>query len=66
MTAMDPNGFYEDDEPIDEIVAAFQRGEKGVTGESARGVNETLIVPGGPLVTVAPNRATGTPVINNG
>lgn len=25
------NDFYEDDEPIEEVLAAFERGEKGVT-----------------------------------
>lgn len=26
------NDFYEDDEPVDEVVAAFERGRHGVTG----------------------------------
>lgn len=28
------NEFYEDDEPVDEVVAAFERGQKGVTRRS--------------------------------
>lgn len=27
----DPSDFYEDDEPIEEIVGTFDRGEKGLT-----------------------------------
>jgi hypothetical protein len=26
-----PEGFYEDDEPVDDVIAAFERGEHGVT-----------------------------------
>ncbi|MDP9443278.1 MAG: hypothetical protein M3P83_02575 [Actinomycetota bacterium] len=38
--------FYEDDEPIEDIVDAFRRGEKGVTAPPAAGYNIPLSVPG--------------------
>jgi hypothetical protein len=46
MRSMDSDDFYEDDEPVEEIMAAFERGEKGVTAPPSHGVNETIIVPG--------------------
>ncbi|WP_433800461.1 hypothetical protein [Actinomycetospora sp. CA-084318] len=32
--------FYEDDEPVDELLAAFDEGEQGVTGPLSRGRTE--------------------------
>jgi hypothetical protein len=32
MTVMDDNDFYEDDEPIEDVRAAWKRGERGMTG----------------------------------
>ena len=33
MTGVETNAdFYEEDEPVEKIVAAFERGEKGLTG----------------------------------
>jgi hypothetical protein len=26
-----PDGFYEDDEPVEDVIAAFERGEQGFT-----------------------------------
>ena len=58
----DPAGFYEDDEPLEEIEAAFERGVKRITARPERdGVpvafsrNERLDLPaGGPAsVTIA-------------
>jgi hypothetical protein len=41
-TCVDARGdFYEDDEPVEKIVAAFERGEHGVTGKQV-----TKLVPG--------------------
>lgn len=41
MTATNENDdFYEDDEPVEKIRAAFERGEKGVT-KRPRDVNRT-------------------------
>lgn len=37
--------FYEDDEPIDEIIVAFNAGPKGLTGKRA-GWTDYLKVPG--------------------
>jgi len=34
--------FYEDDEPVEEVVAAFDRGVKGTTDEAVSGRTETL------------------------
>jgi hypothetical protein len=44
MTGMDnvANDFYEDDEPIEKITAAFERGVKGVTAPPSRGRTEYL------------------------
>ena len=33
------DGFYEDDEPIEQIRTAFDRGEKGVTANRPRDLN---------------------------
>jgi hypothetical protein len=46
MRSMDADDFYEDDEPVEKIMAAFERGEKGVTASPSRGINETVMVPG--------------------
>jgi hypothetical protein len=55
------NDFYEDDEPLEEVLRAFHGGEKGLTARpvagrtenlslepvvSRRGWTETIIVPG--------------------
>jgi hypothetical protein len=39
-------GFYEDDEPIEKVRAAFDAGVKGVTAPGRSGQTEYLIVPG--------------------
>jgi hypothetical protein len=60
MADMDPDSFYEDDEPVEEILAAFERGEKGVTKRPPRGYNETLRVPGlTPTLSRSSNRTLG-------
>jgi hypothetical protein len=38
-------GFYEDDEPIEKIRAAFDAGVKGVTARGSSGRTEYLIIP---------------------
>jgi len=38
-------GFYEDDEPIERIRAAFDAGVKGVTGHGGSGRTDYLIIP---------------------
>jgi hypothetical protein len=61
MTSMDSDDFYEDDEPLEEIVAAFERGEKGLTAPPPRGFNETLTVPGlRPILTQYSNTTIST------
>jgi hypothetical protein len=32
MDGMDEPGFYEDDEPVADVIAAFEAGEHGLTG----------------------------------
>lgn len=44
-------GFYEDDEPVEKVTAAFERGDKGVTRPPRRGVNERVTLPGAPILT---------------
>lgn len=39
-------GFYEPDEPMEKVAAAFERGDKGVTRQPKRGFNEALNLPG--------------------
>lgn len=41
--------FYEDDEPIEDVLAAFAAGEKGVTAPSSPGVR---FKPGAPEGTI--------------
>ncbi|MFB9882970.1 hypothetical protein ACFFMN_34065 [Planobispora siamensis] len=43
---MNANDFYEDDEPVEKIVAAFERGEKRLTKQPTRGFNEHLNLAG--------------------
>jgi hypothetical protein len=44
---MEPGGgFYEEDEPVIKIVAAFEQGTKGSTAASARGRTEFLYLGG--------------------
>ena len=33
---MDPNDFYEDDEPVEDVIAAFERGRKVLTAPPSR------------------------------
>lgn len=47
--------FYEDDEPVEKIVEAFERGRKFVTGPP---LGRTVIL-GPDLEPVAPNRVAG-------
>lgn len=47
--------MYEDDEPVEDVVSAFDAGEKGVT---APGVNARLDLPG-IAVTTETNRTAG-------
>lgn len=35
-----PTDFYEDDEPVEKVRAAFERGEKGLTARRPRDVNQ--------------------------
>lgn len=60
-------GFYEDDEPVEKIAAAFQRGEKHLTRAPRRGQTEYLRLRGLPYgrparvsdsSTRSPNKAT--------
>lgn len=46
MRYMSANDFYEDDEPVEQILAAFERGEKRQTKRPNRGFNEHLRLPG--------------------
>lgn len=46
MASMSANDFYEDDEPVEDIVAAFERGEKRITQRPNRGFNEHISMPG--------------------
>jgi hypothetical protein len=39
---MDANDFYKSDEPVDKIVQAFERGEKGLTGRPTWSVTTYL------------------------
>ncbi|MFI6508468.1 hypothetical protein ACIBCT_12755 [Streptosporangium sp. NPDC050855] len=48
MANMDANEFYEDDEPVEKIVAAFERGEKRVTKHPSRGFNAHITLAGVP------------------
>lgn len=47
MTDMS-NDFYEDDEPVEKIIAAFAKGEKHETGRPVNGRNYYLALPGSP------------------
>jgi hypothetical protein len=46
MSSMDVEGFYEDDEQMEDIVKAFEEGEKGLTGQERRGETYYLSVGG--------------------
>lgn len=48
-------GFYEDDEPVEDVVAAFERGDKGVTEKPTRGVQKYFTAPGVGLAPASPN-----------
>jgi hypothetical protein len=37
--AIETGDFYEDDEPIEDVLAAWERGTKGVTAPRRRGFN---------------------------
>lgn len=47
MTGGDDMDFYEDDEPVEEVVAAFERGEKIVTAPPIPGVSIQVSTQGG-------------------
>lgn len=51
------DGFYEDDEPVEKIIGAFDRGTKALTEAPPRGQTEYLVLCG-PLLTDTPNMAT--------
>lgn len=58
MTDM-ANDFFEDDEPVEKIRAAFERGEKRVTVRAtSRGITAFLAIPGHPAP--APSSSSGT------
>lgn len=40
------NDFFEDDEPVEKVIAAFERGKKRLTGTGSRGQTAYLSVPG--------------------
>ncbi|MEV7970698.1 hypothetical protein AB0O34_32620 [Sphaerisporangium sp. NPDC088356] len=42
MATMNADDFYEDDEPIEQVLAAFERGDKRLTRRPNRGFNEHL------------------------
>ena len=44
MAEMDD--FYESDEPVDDVIRAFERGEKGVTGRVTWSNTSFLKIPG--------------------
>ena len=50
MKGMDRNDFYEDDEPVEEVLKAFERGQKHVTEPPALGFNLHLSLRGKPTV----------------
>lgn len=56
----DADELYEDDEPVERVLAIFDSGDKGVTGQ-VRGWNATLDVPG----PAQPFRASSTSVSGN-
>ncbi|WP_239647524.1 hypothetical protein [Nocardiopsis baichengensis] len=47
---MDGNDFYEEDEPLEEVLDAFERGEKHVTEPPALGFNAHLSLCNRPTV----------------
>lgn len=66
MVHMDTDGgFYEDDEPVDDVIAAFHAGAKGVTGPW-NGQTMTLTLSDAllatPVATPARNRPMGEPI----
>jgi hypothetical protein len=61
MTDMTPSSeFYEEDEPVEAIVAAFERGERGVTARP-RGWTRYLMIgrPGGGRFVSPTTHASG-------
>lgn len=62
MTYMSANDFYEEDEPVQDILQAFERGEKRVTRRPDRGFNEHLTIVGTP--TVGETRTSGSVLVN--
>ncbi|TCN40501.1 hypothetical protein EV644_106430 [Kribbella orskensis] len=52
--------FYEDDEPVENVKAAFERGTKGVTAPQ-RGFNLFVAVPSSDVVVV-PDSMANAPV----
>ncbi len=58
MAAMDD--FYEDDEPVEEVIRAFNEGEKGVTGPATWSSSAFLNLPGriGKLLDRLHNQST--------
>lgn len=46
MSTMGVNDFHEEDEPLEEVVAAFEQAEKGRTQQPTNGVTEYLTITG--------------------
>lgn len=46
MRRVTPNDFYEDDEPVEDVFAAFDRGAKDVTRPPGLGQTHHLALPG--------------------
>lgn len=65
MNMSGDGGFYEDDEPVEDVVAAFNAGPHGVTGPP-RGQTQTFALTtntvSGFLTTPEENQPTGQPI----
>lgn len=58
MTDMS-NDFYEDDEPVEKISAAFIKGEKHLTKAPVNGRNAYVALPGLAMAPASDNHPTG-------
>jgi hypothetical protein len=54
-----PRGFYEDDEPAAEVVAAFERGEKGVTRPPLGWTCPHMTITSGGVISTPPSAGCG-------
>ncbi|WP_191971205.1 hypothetical protein [Micromonospora aurantiaca (nom. illeg.)] len=59
---MDHNDFYEEDEPVEEVIAAFEQAEKGRTALPTNGVTEYLMITG--LVLAGRSQAESRTTVN--